>query len=330
MAQYTLTAVLALMTASPGAAAAASPTVQVDNDLFAPTNEDRDYTGGVSISMRLDGQPRGWHPDTLLGGFLSERGDAELRRSLQLRVMAFTPGTLSMHDVDRSDRPYASLWSLTGARLHVHDDSEASSFAAVTVGVLGLPATASLHRAVHEQTGAVVPAGYRHQVSAGGEPTARLTLAHRRRVHGGAPQHGSDLWITFAGSLGYLTEASVALAGRSGTAVGPWWLSNADLADYGAAPQFGEAGPGLQFEYGAKLRLHAYNAFVQGQWRRSDHTLDGGEVARLIGEAWLGANLGWAGGWRLGARLTTQSGEARRGPAAQRHIWGSISLTRQW
>lgn len=322
-------AVLTLMAAVPAAAATISPTVQVDNDLLAPINEDRDYTGGISMSLQLGSEPRGWHLDRLLGDLLARQGGGVHRRSLQLRVMAFTPGDLSASEIDHSDRPYASLWSLTGARLHVREDNGASDFAAVTVGILGLPATATLHRAVHEWTGAVVPAGYEHQVSAGGELTARLAMAHRRRIVDGKEQRGGDLWLTFAGSVGYLTDLSIALTGRHGSAESPWWLSNADLADYGAAPEFGQRGQGLELEYGVKLRLRGYNAFLQGQWRHSDHTLGADDVRRFVGETWLGASVGFRNGWRLRARLTAQSGEVRTGPAAQRHVWGSIAIARQ-
>jgi len=302
--------------------------VQIDNDLIAPGNLDRDYTGGLAVSLPLPGEATIWQPDRWLGSLADQRPGHQVLRSLQLQVMAFTPGNIEAPGVVDGDRPYASLWALTGARMRVRDDQQTAVYAALTIGALGLGATEAAHRAVHRGTGTVIPQGYAHQVSAGGEPTAKLSFAHRKRLSGGLSSHRGDAWLTLAASAGYLTEGSISLSGRWGARTTPWWSSTADLADYSPAPDFGirPQQSELFFEGGLRLRLRAYSAFLQGQFRHSDHRLPEDAVEHFIAEAWVGTSASLAGHWQLNLRLVAQTGEMQRGPASRAHAWGSVSV----
>jgi hypothetical protein len=302
--------------------------VQIDNDLLAPGNHDRDYTGGLAVSLPQVGETEGWQPHRWLEPLAGRRAGHEELRSLQIQVMAFTPGNIEAPGVVDGDRPYASLWAITGARMRVRDDQQAAVYAALTIGALGLGVTEAAHRAVHRGTGAVVPQGYAHQVSAGGEPTAKLTFAHRKRLSGGQSSQRGDIWLTLAASAGYLTEGSLGLSGRWGARTTPWWSSTADLADYSPAPDFGilPQRRELYIEGGLRLRLRAYNAFLQGQFRHSDHRLIAAEMEHVIVEARVGISATLAHRWKLSLGLVGQTGETRHGPASRRHAWGSISM----
>ncbi|HSN73450.1 MAG TPA: lipid A-modifier LpxR family protein [Steroidobacteraceae bacterium] len=306
--------------------------IAIDNDLFAISNRDRDYTGGLSLSLpHLDEAVR-WNPRRWLGPLARSRGEEFEFGTLQLQVVAFSPAELERPDVQPDDRPYASLWAVTGARQRVSNDGRHAVFASLTVGALGLRVTETLHRAVHRASDTELPEGYDHQISAGGEPTARLMVARRRLLAGGEIGPGSDVWLTAAGSVGYLTETWLGLSARFGDRGTPWWSSGADLADYAAAPAFGIRALGGErtIDMGVRVTVRAYNAFLEGQFRHSDLRVDRSNIEPVIARAWIGVTVSTLSGMRWFYRLTAQSAELRSGPAARVHYWGSLGFDRSF
>lgn len=306
-----------------------APTLHVDNDFFAPSNGDRDYTGGVAISLPQVNRPHRWSLDRLLAGLVAGSSGQPTLRSVQFQALAFTPGTLAETNVIESDRPYASLVALTAARQRIDDARGRAMFASLTIGAVGLSAVGSAHRAVHRVTGTPLPEGYDHQVSAGGEPTAKITIARRQLLNGGGLGRGTDLWVTTGGSLGYLTEGTVAIAMRWGERGTPWWASGVELADYAPAPDLGivSLGPETSLDIGLKLRLRAYNAFVQGQFRHSDHRVGFADTVPVVVEAWIGGTMAVSRAWRVAMHLVAQTGELREGQASGVHLRGSVAMT---
>ena len=303
-----------------------APSFYFDDDLLTTTDTDQDYTAGAAVSSAAWGKDRWWAPDNWLGPLARARGDERGLRALQTSVIMFTPKDLLAHDVQPDDRPYASLWSVSGARMAVDADGRSARFASLTVGALGLPLTRTVHRTVHGLVGADKPNGYDHQISAGGEPTAKLTYASRDLRAGGGLGRGGDLWTTWSVSAGYLSEVSFALAGRFGDRGSPWWSSGAELADYIPPPSFGvlPLGRELTFDAGVRLRLRAYNAFLQGQFRHSDLRYGADDIERAIGEAWVGATWTMPSGLTLRYTLRAESPEVRHGLADRDHFWGSL------
>ena len=161
--------------------------VQIDNDLFAGDEEDRDYTGGMSITVSGERARDGW---LSLDPLLRELDDlstpqantdaANVHYARQIGLMAFTPSDTLVAQVQPDDRPYASLLFASNGRIRVDADDRGAWTSSVTIGVLGLSVTENLHGAVHELVGSERPRGYDHQISAGGEPTARYTLARQK------------------------------------------------------------------------------------------------------------------------------------------------------
>jgi Outer membrane protein LpxR len=306
--------------------------LQIDNDFFAPSNNDRDYTGGLSISAAQFEAARWWNPERWLGGLAAATRDHGQVRALQFQLVAFTPGNLSASEPQPQDRPYASLWALSGVRQRISPNGDRVLFASLTTGLLGLKATESVHRAVHRAVGTEIPAGYPHQISHGGEPTIKVTIADRRLLAGGGVGLGGDVWVTTTGSAGYLTEAGVAIAARWGDRGTPWWAAAPELAEFAPAPDFAIEPRGSERTIDAGLRLSArvWNAFLQGQFRHSDVRFGWFDTNPLVATAWIGVTVATASGSQFSYRLTAQSPELRSGPASRVEVWGSLTWQRHF
>jgi hypothetical protein len=315
--------------------------VQIDNDLFAGRERDRDYTGGMGITISGAAAREGWlsldpvlaWADALALAPLDEPAAADdprvrIHHARQVGLMAFTPADTLRAEAQFDDRPYASLLFLSNGRVRVDDNDRDAWSSSVTIGVLGLRLSQRLHGAVHELVGSERPQGYDHQISAGGEPTARYTLA-RHRLLLANPAGNLDVKTTVQGSVGYLTEASAAISVRAGRFDTPWWSFAPELTDYMAAPVPVERGHGLHELYvffGARIKARVYDAFLQGQFRHSDVRYSIDEIRPVIAEAWIGVATRIFGQTQLSYTLNYQTAELREGEAARDALWGGVQL----
>lgn len=314
--------------------------VAIDNDLFALTDEDRDYTGGVAITVSgADVVRSAWLPDPLLqridavliGRYAAARTDA-VHYSAQLGILSFTPQDISNRDVIENDRPYASLLYATSARQYLSDDGQRVRHTGLSIGVLGLSLMSDIHHAIHDAVGSERPNGYAHQISAGGEPTVRYLIGESR-LRQQRLALGSGLLetkTTAEMSVGYLTEASYAISSRIGSIETEWWTFNPERVDYiaqpTAVPRARNAGE-LYFWVGAKLRVRAYNSLLQGQFRDSEHVFGSGELRQVIGEAWIGVTGQLSGGTQVSYAVRYQTAEIRTGLGHRDPVWASVTLT---
>src|SRR5690606_39012728 len=122
--------------------------------------------------------------------------------------------------------------------------------------------------------------GWDNQISDGGEPTARYQIAHH---HYWATKPSSARYkTTVFSSVGYLTEIGVALSTRRGLISSPDHRFNPELIAYGERVNDAAATPyqGKEryFWGGVTLKARLYNAFLQGQFRDSAHTLNYGDL----------------------------------------------------
>jgi len=203
------------------------------------------------------------------------------------------------------------------------------------VGIMGLAAAGSVQRALHSLTGSVQPQGWSHQVSAGGEPTIRYSTARQAllREFGEGPLHGDSKW-TVAGSVGTVTEASLAFNARWGRVESPWWAFTPEQTMYvqetqPIPPPLGLDAPSEVFVFaGARAKLRVYNAFLQGQFRHSDLSYGAGDVNHTLGEAWAGIEWRTSSGWALQYLARWESPELVSGPGSRSFVWGSIEITR--
>ena len=306
--------------------------LQIDNDLFAGGQRDRDYTGGFALTLSgTDARDGFLSLDPLLSKLdeLTPGVDAaRTRHARQVGMVVFTPRDVLSTEAIQNDRPYASMLFTTNARVRV--DSERTAWSSsLTFGALGLAATETIHDAVHALVGSENPKGYDHQVSSGGEPTARYTLA-RHYLLVADPSGMIDVKATVQGSVGYLTETSAAVTMRFGRFDTPWWGFAPELTDYIAAPvpvDSRSARAEMYMYAGVRVKARAYNAFLQGQFRQSDVRYSFDEVEPVLAEAWIGFVTQLFGQTQVSYTLNYQTAEIRKGPAARDYFWGAVQLS---
>lgn len=88
----------------------------IDNDLFAPRQNDRDYTGGVGLTVSgAQTSDYWWSLDPLLRSVNAlllphdaDWSDTRMHQAVQAGWLSFTPQDLRALDVIPRDRPYAS------------------------------------------------------------------------------------------------------------------------------------------------------------------------------------------------------------------------------
>ena len=313
--------------------------IHLDNDLFTGTGSDSDYSWGATATFGSRRLGRLFAPldraRESVASLLSERRAAAVSRASQLGIIAMTPDDLDSAQALPDERPYASLVFLTSSELSVDSIGGRSRFTGLTVGVLGTGAAEALQRGVHEVQGGIVPNGWSHQISEGGEPTARFVHAEQWLLGDAETRTGGlrQTKLTLSASAGYLTEGSAAVSMRWGRIATPWWSFNPELGDYSPAAiapinGFNFSGsPEIYGFVGARVKARAYNALLQGQFRHSDVRVSSDDVARFQVEAWAGVTSTFSE-WSLSYSIHVASREITREPADRTLVWASISFAR--
>jgi hypothetical protein len=321
-------------------------TVHMDNDLFAFADRDRDYTAGIAFT--LGGESAKAHPLSLSGAL--ERADRTTRFSslfddavteahaFELGLLLFTPQDLGAEHALVDDRPYANLVYASRSRLMLDAGRNVAYQSSLTLGFLGLPVAERLHRAVHQVFGSDEPLGYAHQISDGGEPTARYAVSRQRLLASGAYRgHPHSLRFGIGASVGYLTEAGAELAFRAGRSREPWWSAPPVSSDYAGHPSIRAARAAahtdsmdLTFDAGIKARARLYNGFLQGQFRDSDVTYASSQLDHLLFEVWLGVTTVLKNGLSVSYMVRYQSEEIEDGRGARDLTWASIGVAQRF
>ncbi|AXQ27515.1 lipid A deacylase LpxR family protein [Solimonas sp. K1W22B-7] len=316
-----------------------------DNDVLVPINRDEDYTGGFAFTYAGRRAQQWWvsldRPlgglDSLLGIERQGCGSRFTLHSLQVGVVAFTPGDIEIPTVIPGDRPYASLVYLANGRNYIRSKDDPAWHTSFSIGVIGLKLARAGQNAIHSALGIAEAEGWDHQISNGGEPTFRYTVARQALIASNFQRERTEFELkhSLAGSVGYLTEASAALSLRWGRINTPWWSFPPERVEYIAepAPVIGgsDIRPGSRELYlwgGIKARARAYNAFLQGQFRDSDLEYSHSDLRPLIGEAWAGVTAQISREYRLSYVMRYQSSELKDGPGDREVIWGSLFLSR--
>lgn len=312
----------------------------LDNDALTMVNRDQDYTGGIALTLAGRRAQDGWvsidRPLGAIDALLGVEAGARLAlHNLQIGSIAFTPENRPASKPAPGDRPYANLLYLANARNYLRGAQAPVYQTTLTVGLLGLGAAREMQNAVHDVLGVDSAHGWSGQISDGGEPTLRYTLARQDLLLSSvdADSEGLEIESSFAGSVGYITDASVALSLRWGRINTPPWSFPPEQVDYIAepVPAVGGIRPGVRELYvwaGARARLRAYNVFLQGQFRDNRLEYDADEVRPLIGEAWAGVTAQVSEHFHLSWVLRYQSSELRSGRGDRELLWGSLYISR--
>ena len=311
--------------------------ISMDNDMFSFANTDRDFTAGMAISYT--GRPglRYWKPlDDFLGylnrlhGLGAKNNDpSRIVPSIEIGEYGFTPRAIENTYLTTDDRPYASLTYLSISRVYRPDSHADGWSSSLTLGFLGLNIFDSTQNEIHRVTGNQIAEGWRYQISNGGEPTFRYQVAYHDFWHNSSPT--ARFKTTYFGSVGYLTEAGIALSTREGRISSPDYRFMPELVTYGekvndvADGVF--HGPENYFWGGVALKLRVYNAFLQGQFRHSDHTYNSSELRAVLAEAWIGYTASFGDGIKLSYVFRAQTSEIRVGKADRSLVWGGLVLS---
>lgn len=310
--------------------------VSMDNDLFAPPgSSDRDFTGGIALTYSTESDAAYWQPlDVPLGkidrsltrGTLARTADTT---SFELGFYGFTPDITEQVHIVENDRPYASLIYVSASRMYLLANGDSIS-TALTFGILGADLVGSVQNELHRWFDNKPVKGWHNQISEGGELTARYQIAYHH--YWNSELSSARYKTTVFSSAGYLTEVGVALSTRHGLINSPDHRFNPELISYGErvndAVVTSHQGRESYFWGGIALKARLYNAFLQGQFRDSAHTLDYKDLRPLIAEAWLGYTLTIGQQYKASYVLRAQSSELQGGVGDRSHVWGGIVLSR--
>ncbi len=302
------------------------------------TNMDRNYTGGGAISSSgrwvhaayLDAPLRILDLLLFIPKYAHDHGFRDTH-TFSFGVTAFTPLDVASTQVVSDDRPYGSLAFLAVSHLSVNHADTVAVTSDFTFGMLGLHMGDWVQTTIHEHLGYQTPQGWSHQISEGGEPTARYGLGIQWRPEWADRLRWADLTGSLKGEAGYFTGAAAGLTARLGCINSdPWQFAENSMRTTN------EAGPKCQWKVGGHLaeafvwgtargRVVGYNALLQGQTQPSDYTLPSDRINRLLGEYELGVTLSL---YRVRASWLPVIGRTAEfsGPLARTHTWGSLFL----
>lgn len=316
---------------------------RIDDDGLVFRHRDRDYTGGLALTLSGAAARRAWNPagalrwlNEKLGLAARTRGGATRTPGLEIGVQLFTPQNLRAREALTDDRPYASLVYLATSELDHTPGTRTAYQSTLSFGFLGLALAGQIQRAVHDLVDYTAPEGYAHQISDGGEPTLRYTAARYALLSAGSlGKHRYALRFDTQASAGYITEAAAGLAVIWGNADTPWWAPMPQLGDYAGQPALTARGRpaqarGRHFEIaaGVQLRARFYDALLQGQFRHSDVAYSYAQLEHALREAWIGAEIVFRDKLTVAYVLRRQSRELKTGRGAQGFTWAGFTITR--
>jgi hypothetical protein len=315
--------------------------VIVENDALTGDTSDRDYTAGFSVALMgtaaqrivkpnyraLEWLDKGLRVDRL---HHSERV-AHHEDGVSMSLLMFTPDDIASPDPIPTERPYANVLSLTHARFSLDSPGDVLHESSFTLGLLGSGVAETLQRGLHRVAGDAVPAGYRYQISDGGEFTARYSVVRRSLLAEGGSRGRFDAQYSLEGSVGFVTEAAVGVGMRWGELGSPWWsapLQTAYAARIvpGAFDGRTRGGDDFYLWAGLSLRARFYNALLQGQLRDNDLAFAGSELEPFVLDAGIGIAKRF-GRVQFGYAVRYQTREIRAGLGARDVVWAGFTIT---
>lgn len=297
-----------------------------DNDFLVPGSRDQDYTYGLSATHTTSGD-RAFYaaPQVWLDGLFGL--DEGARHGSEMGLYGFTPEDIEKAVANPADRPYASLVYMATRSERIYPLSGTVVSSQLTFGALGLDLVGDLQKGLHDLIKGDAPQGWRHQISDGGEPTLRYSVARQQLIM--EPTNSLEIKHSQSVSVGYLTEATWGLNFRAGQLNSAWHNFHPEQASYAeTSAQLNNQTVERFFWGGIAIKARAYNAFLQGQWRGSAVEYASNEVRHLILEAWLGYTHGFTNGMFISYGLRGHTSEIRSGDGDRNVVWGGLMLGR--
>lgn len=316
-------------------AARSSWALAIDNDILAPGHRDRDYTYGLNFTYSGAGARDADFSlreplsaiDRLIG--IEDHPSSRDGYSLEFGFFGFTPATLTGAAPDYNDRPYASLVYFSSSHEHIDLAENLAWKTTLTLGSLGTGLVGELQNITHEQLGGKPARGWNNQISEGGELTGRYVIARQHLLEGLSDT--MEIKSTLQASVGYLTEASWSLSLRDGKLFSPWSSFNPELISYGEKSTYTSTATPTTEHYfwaGVTVKLRAYNAFLQGQFRNSEVTYHQDDLHPFVVESWAGYTYAFKQGYRFSYVLRGQTSEIKHGEGDRNVLWGGLILSK--
>ncbi len=317
--------------------------LHVDNDLLSGARRDRDYTGGLAVSLsgsRAIRHPwsldavRQWIDLRVAGNQAYANGKQFSLHSLEFGFTLFTPEVIGLAVPQPDEHPFASLFFLASSQQRVFPGRKASLQSTLTVGLLGLPWAEDIQSSIHDVTGGVKPLGWQHQISAGGELTVKYSLGLQKTLLLGSNSSGFgyEFKTTAEANIGYVSDIAGGFNWRWGRLNKPWWTFNPHQAEYislGAPANVVVTAQGRAevFIYaGGSISFRLYNALLQGQFRDSAVSFNRNELQDWVAEAWFGVSIELPNRVRVSTFLRAKTPEIDRLDASS-PVWGGIAIS---
>ncbi len=310
----------------------------VDNDLFTGNNKDEDYTGGFALTFSGEDasrhpfsidKPLGWINNVARVHDLLGLNDADISQTLhscEIGVAAFTPTEKTDKDPIADDRPYSSLIYLSNTQQSISADSKAALITSLSIGIMGLSIAGDIQNGIHSVIGSDRAEGWNNQISDGGEPTVKYSMAFQQYLD--TSSENIQVTTSTGLSLGYLTEGTAGISLRTGIINTPRWSFNVPNSNYGEKSNItlptSRSLNEVYFIAGANIKLRVYNAFLQGQFRDSSVSYSSSEIKNLVYEGWIGFGCEFSSGIRLNYLVRHQSSELKTGLADRDFTYGEL------
>jgi len=315
--------------------------INADNDLLTGQSTDRDYTGGLALTLSgrrvqdylvsIDGWRAGI--DDMIKFPQLYRSSAYMSfHSQQYGMTLFTPEDIDSVAPVYDDRPYASLFFLSNTEFTVVPEKNTAYVSILSIGLLGLDLAEDVQRSLHSITDSDVPSGWQYQVSSGGEPTAMLTYGVQNKLYSSNAQ---QLKFEYEGNLGFITDVNAGFSWRWGRINSPWWAFNPYQSKYmqQSMPIFSGNSAEFKDEFylwaGGRLNLRVYNALLQGQFRHSEVTVSSADLERLVAEYWFGVTREFVKKYSASIFIRGQTDEFK-GPNARSAAWVGLVFSRAY
>jgi hypothetical protein len=314
-----------------------------DNDVFLGSTKDRNYTGGIALT--LAGRRAAEYPYSLDGllSRLNHFSNFEPRRrehshfhrhAIEFGLTLFTPDDITSSAPVTDDHPYANLLFMANSHITVDPERGRIYQSSLMLGILGTPVGEQVQKQIHHLTDSEIPQGWDNQISDGGE----LTFKHSLSVHQMLLVHKGNLSYDLRGGLeaglGYTTDLRASLSARWGKLSTPWWSFTPHQNEYinlgqtlsNKTEQVVKA-PEFYLSGGVQVKYRLYNALLQGQVRESPVTFDHDELKPVILSAWLGVNKTFSSGLGLSLVIQAQSNEIDD-QDLPKTVWGGLVVSK--